>query len=591
MACRFCARRRRASSDLQVIRQAETDPLVDGTGCEAVLPRESPKDVRSLGLRDLSEEVLSSVFLCLRATEVLKSLEPCSKFLQSILVFGEPNSLWTTFLQQEFPGEGGPAHAGKPPKWLYHQLVQRRFCNSIEWRQVPLTRSNLGAREGSPGVFYKNGYVFVYGGWGFGPMRDLHAAPVDAPLQFREVSIQGAAPHPTYEAKVTVLEDPDSHEQPEVFRAVVTGGWKHGGYYEESGTYAIMEIDCRDGVKARWLRTGSMMPRANHTATYVPPRIAGGLYPDGYLLLFGGCIGGQSCNEMTLLDLSNYHWSEVHIDGGGPDRQNSHSATLVPCIDFDNEYAILFLGGGGGDDMNGGPPRGGLDHTGWEFWLRGLEGAKLRWHAERSAVDHLGGRGHVAVRLSGTDTVVLLGGGKPPLQRACAVSSWAPNPGTLGRDRLLTTTAKGPTARAFGGGCALPDGLAMIYGGWHPCRGTFSDVWVACFDDIGRASPFFQQLPVPAAVPDEPEDPEDSADDMAFNLVIRRLFGQTEGQEMPTYHGQDDDSEDSEEEADENNESEDDTEEADCQDGQGTEDLQDLMDDSSAPLVESSDED
>ena len=60
-------------------------------------------------------------------------------------------------------------------------------------------------------------------------MRDLHAAPVDAPLQFREVSIQGAAPHPTYEAKVTVLEDPDSHEQPEVFRAVVTGGWKHGG--------------------------------------------------------------------------------------------------------------------------------------------------------------------------------------------------------------------------------------------------------------------------------------------------------------------------------------------------------------------------
>jgi len=114
----------------------------------------------------------------------------------------------------------------------------------------------------------------------------------------------------------------------------------------------------------------------------------------------------------------------------------------------------------------------------------------------------------------------------------------------------------------------------MIYGGWHPCRGTFSDVWVACFDDIGRASPFFQQLPVPAAVPDEPEDPEDSADDMAFNLVIRRLFGQTEGQEMPTYHGQDDDSEDSEdseEEADENNESEDDTEEAACQDGHGTE--------------------
>ncbi len=31
-----------------------------------------------------------ALFAGLRATEVLKSLEPCSKFLQSVLVFGEP---------------------------------------------------------------------------------------------------------------------------------------------------------------------------------------------------------------------------------------------------------------------------------------------------------------------------------------------------------------------------------------------------------------------------------------------------------------------------------------------------------------------
>ena len=99
----------------------------------------------------------------------------------------------------------------------------------------------------------------------------------------------------------------------------------------------------------------------------------------------------------------------------------------------------------------------------------------------------------------------------------------------------------------------------MVYGGWHPCKGTFSDVWVACFDDIGRNSAFFQQLPADV----EAEEPEDSGDEMAFNLVIRRLFRQMEGQEahegMRRYEGQmrsgEDEDSDSEEEEDENDES------------------------------------
>lgn len=96
---------------------------------------------------------------------------------------------------------------------------------------MPLPRSNLGAREGSPGVFYKHGYVFIFGGWGFGPMRDLHVAALQTPMHFQEVMVQGSGPAPTYEAKTTVLEDAKEldGDNSGVFRVIVTGGWRHGG--------------------------------------------------------------------------------------------------------------------------------------------------------------------------------------------------------------------------------------------------------------------------------------------------------------------------------------------------------------------------
>ena len=132
-------------------------------------------------------------------------------------------------LLKEFPGEH--PRADFVGKVLYQELIRRRRCKSIEWRQVPVTRSNLGAREGSPGMFYSNGYVFIFGGWGFGPRRDLHAADLQrSPLEFREVAIHGTGPHPTYEAKVTVLEETwEVSSDPTCFTVMVTGGWRHGG--------------------------------------------------------------------------------------------------------------------------------------------------------------------------------------------------------------------------------------------------------------------------------------------------------------------------------------------------------------------------
>ena len=150
---------------------------------------------------------------------------------------------------KEFPGEcQSPECADKPPKWLYQQLILRKLCKSIEWRQVPLSRSNLGPREGSPGVFYKNGYVFIFGGWGLGPMRDLHVAALQAPMHFREVMIQGSGPAPTYEAKITVLDEGTNS----VFRVIVTGGWRHGGRFVSVSACVKRGVNTKQYAKRLW---------------------------------------------------------------------------------------------------------------------------------------------------------------------------------------------------------------------------------------------------------------------------------------------------------------------------------------------------
>ena len=70
------------------------------------------------------------------------------------------SDLWT-------PGRTEAAKAS------YKVLTQRRRCKTIEWRRLPCNHT-LGAREGSPGMFFRSGRVFVLGGWGaHGPMGDL----------------------------------------------------------------------------------------------------------------------------------------------------------------------------------------------------------------------------------------------------------------------------------------------------------------------------------------------------------------------------------------------------------------------------------
>lgn len=351
-------------------------------------------------------------------------------------------------------------------------------------------------------MFACRGYLFVYGGWGYGPEPDLHAARLEeegeapAVTTFREVQLLGRGPTPSYEMKVTVLEDeraaagsfhsPTSGASSCPVRVAVTGGYRMGGYHGELGQYGILEISFSEDSPpvGRWASIGPMTPRSNHTATFVPPGSArAGMYPHGMLLVFGGNVRGQVVNSIDVLDLESMAWSLGHpSEGPAPTPRNSHTATLVATARGDR---ILVTGGGTGDGTNGGPPRGGEDVRD-AFWL---DPSNFRWALARGVSAR--GRGHVAFRL-GT-TVVTYGGGNVPTAGASSVANGGRR--VVDRVEVRSSMAGGslPQPRSFGGACSLPDGTLMMYGGWHPLLGTFSDVWVGHID--GATTGFCASLP------------------------------------------------------------------------------------------------
>eukprot|EP00931_Biecheleriopsis_adriatica_P025054 TRINITY_DN15484_c0_g1_i1.p1 TRINITY_DN15484_c0_g1~~TRINITY_DN15484_c0_g1_i1.p1 ORF type:complete len:285 (-),score=20.07 TRINITY_DN15484_c0_g1_i1:36-890(-) len=208
-----------------------------------------------------------------------------------------------------------------------------------------------------------------------------------------------------------------------------------------------------------------MSPRSNHTATFIPPRVAGPTFEDGFLLVFGGNVSGRASNSVDVLDLATMTWQLDKVTTGRtPTPRNSHTATLMLTSQGEQ---VFVAGGGSGDALTGGPPRGGRDFSDVHM----LDPQSFRWQLVRGAQAR--GRGHCAFRLG--NSLVTLGGGAMPDLKALALVGSA-------RDELVTVEASSvgqqPVPAAFGGGCTLPDGTLFMYGGWHPFWGTFGDIWV-----------------------------------------------------------------------------------------------------------------
>lgn len=469
-----------------------------------------------MAFKDLSEEVHSTVLLCLQGWEAA-GIAAVGHFFGSRLLHDE--CLWHRFVRQEFQTTSSAADAATAID-EYRVLRSREQCRTVSWRRVPCQHA-LGRREGSPGLFCYGGHIFAFGGWGHGPENDLHAGPIAVPLVLSRVRIENSSAMPElYEMKVTPLVD--DIEGPSVgghVRVVVTGGYLHGGYHTESGHFGVLEVfmEASEAPSAKWIKTGRMTPRSNHSATFVPPRLAGAQFPDGYLLVFGGNTNGRCDDSLAILDLQSFEWTEVFAEGERPGPRNSHTATLVEGVhrnpSVKQRPGILILGGGNGDSTNGGPPRGGEDFS-TAYWLHGLENASGLRFTEASAGAN--GRGHTACLMAGTGTVLAFGGGRPPTRDMAAYLEGKPQP-----LENRATAGNTPSARAFGGGCGLPDGTVLVYGGWHPRGGTFGDFWAA---HAGAAqTKFFAQLPEPEVEEGRGNADESGEVDPRLNFFIDRL--------------------------------------------------------------------
>lgn len=317
---------------------------------------------------------------------------------------------------------------------------------------------------------------------------------------------------------------------------LVTGGYRSGGYRNESPDWSVgivppLETDSPDAAdqssavfqppprtqqpqqprRVYWTKPGPAVlddgetrngptARSNASAVFVPARFADSLrYPKGYVMLFGGNVQRQASNTIDILDLSTFIWTFVDSLPNAPPGRNSHSAVLMPDASEPGARAtILIFGGANGGDI----PRGGQDFTDFAAF----DPKKMEWLGctSNAAVP---GRAHVSVKIG--RSVLFFGGGRMPTEQLGAVdcqhlTELSPDQLASGLDsgstafqmrsellqslpwKVLPSVGQGsPAPRAFHAAVSLaPAGVPVLltYGGWHPRRGNFGDVWAAKLD-------------------------------------------------------------------------------------------------------------
>eukprot|EP00928_Gymnodinium_smaydae_P044427 TRINITY_DN29636_c0_g1_i1.p1 TRINITY_DN29636_c0_g1~~TRINITY_DN29636_c0_g1_i1.p1 ORF type:complete len:496 (+),score=20.28 TRINITY_DN29636_c0_g1_i1:42-1529(+) len=417
----------------------------------------------------LEGEISSSVLRFLHGFDAMRSLScSCSSLLRQL----RAGSFWAACVRQEF------RVSGCPPKHAAHQLYRtlriRELCRTMRWARVPC-RHDLGARGMQPAVFCIGRYLFVLGEGGLTSGEyDLHCGLLSMPLVLRKVSVAGKAPPATCKSAVTLLVD-DAHQESEVAsaeeggRVIVTGGLHNG---RASDCFGILSISITSfgSVSAEWCIVGQLLsPRIDHSATFVPGRIAGSSYPHGYVLLIGG-RGMHTSGCMELLDLGKYECHNLSWAVSDPCiARCDHSATLMhdPLLGS----SILLAGGN-------------MNSTNKAALLFGLCGAQFEWKdltSSFTASFESHKFGIVACRLAGTNSVLFPFGGQ---QHAAFVNGRLRSVEVLG--------ASCPESRFYNGCCALPDGTVLIFGGIaRDSERPFADIWVA---HTGRKTSFFLEV-------------------------------------------------------------------------------------------------
>ena len=173
-----------------------------------------------------------------------------------------------------------------------------------------------------------------------------------------------------YGATLTPL--PSSSSLENVARAIRFGGFKGGGYSDETNEVWVLTIrteehhdnddnDGRISQSANWekIETNGTLPRprAYHTAT---------LIHDRYLVVIGGMTWQGSTIDGAILDITTWTWIDISLAcKGEPTGRHGHSVVW----DGRRDRLVLF-GGGSGTDLL----RSGVDNNEvWQLKMNGIE--------------------------------------------------------------------------------------------------------------------------------------------------------------------------------------------------------------------------
>lgn len=354
------------------------------------------------------------------------------------------------------------------------------------WARVP--HQGLHPTEGCPHLFLVGSRLCCFGGFGgygphsgmdiadMSPLREwlLHGGAAGAeapPLRFQRLAACGQPASPAYNQSCTPVG---------LNTVVVVGGFRRGGYQDESHEWAVATLS-DDGVAWRLPERAEASrshpkARGGHSATYIPAEVIQSHdYASGILLVFGGNINGEPTNSVDILDLHTWEWStDVPLEGERPQPRNSHSATLLGSVE---SARLVVVGGGDGSDV----PRAGSDFS--DVAILNLR--DMRWEAASPLPAGLAvGRAHVAISLG--EAVITFGGGRLPSSLLSMISATATS--TSGRN--LPAEPR-PDAVAFHGATSLlPLGLPMLvaFGGWHPREGTSGALWACKLDGVAPPS-------------------------------------------------------------------------------------------------------
>mmetsp|Transcript_28473 Transcript_28473/g.51475 ORF Transcript_28473/g.51475 Transcript_28473/m.51475 type:complete len:632 (-) Transcript_28473:63-1958(-) len=346
---------------------------------------------------------------------------------------------------------------------------------------------------------------------------------------------------------------------------VVAFGGGAGGYRNEHNSWAVgvlTEGESSQSASILWGHPGpgrlgdadadgEDLPRAfqptnrcAHTATYVPPKLAGVEFPEGCVVVFGGHTNHCSVELSTVevLSVHDWRWRPIVTQVGSrllDDTQESwqmrdrhgHSTTLV---EVDGKGYLVVIGGGIGNILENWRVEEFLDVA-----IMELENWSWIGNFELQCDDNVRGPGrHHAACAGLPGQILFMGGGRRPGREVCSLDAsrcvrMALDGQVTGRiplSQVLPTTPEGqqtvlPTGRKMHGAvCLLPWApLVVTMGGWETGP-HFDDLWVFA---IGARQEDLQDFACLTSAGGSSEDEDEDEDDPAFGgeFVLVNLRG------------------------------------------------------------------